>query len=143
MTTPITVVGNLVADPELRFSASGSAIAKLRLASNTRKRAKDGTYEDGDPTYWRVTAFGVMAENIGESLTKGCRVVVVGRVQMTTWETQSGEKRSDYEVVAESVGPDLRWATAIPKPQKGSRGGGFQAVEDPWANRPSTDEVPF
>ena len=147
MSTPITVVGNLTADPELRFTKSGQAIAKLRVAVN--ERVKDGDqWKDGEATYWRVTCWGGLAEHVGDSLAKGSRIIAVGRVSSSTWETKEGEQRTDYEITADSLGPDLRWATA--KVTKAGKGGSMrvsQPADDPWAagarGLDSLDEVPF
>ena len=147
MSTPITVVGNLTADPELRFTKSGKAVAKLRVAVSERVK-EDGVWKDGDPTFWKVTVWGGLAEHVGDSLSKGSRIIAVGRVSSSTWETKEGEKRTDYEITAEACGPDLLWATA--KVEKAGKGGSMtvgQATDDPWAagarGLDSLDEVPF
>lgn len=130
--TTITVVGNLTADPELRFTASGKVVATITVAES--QRVKDGdTWKDGDTTYWRCTAWDGLAEHIGDSLAKGQRVIVTGRVASRTYETREGEKRTVYEITADAVGPDLKWATArVTRASKG--GGGRQApADDPWA----------
>ena len=144
--TAITIVGNLTADPELRFTASGKAVASLNVAVS--KRVKDGdTWKDGDTTYWRCTAWDGLAEHIGDSLAKGQRVIVVGQVSSRTYETREGEKRTVYEIAVEAVGPDLKWATAkVERVGKGSGSGRKAAQDDPWAAgsiglEPS--EVPF
>lgn len=142
----ITVVGNLTADPELRFTKSGKAVASLNVAES--QRIKDGdTWKDGDTTYWRVTAWDGLAEHIGDSLAKGQRVIVTGRIASRTYETREGEKRTVYEISADAVGPDLKWATAkVERTGKGS-GGGRSASDDPWAAGAQglTDlaEIPF
>jgi single-strand DNA-binding protein len=144
MSTPISIVGNLTADPELRFTASGKAVAKLRVAVSERRKAPDGTWEDGDSTYWSVTVWDRLAEHAGDSLTKGQRVIAIGRVASRTWETKEGEKRTDYEITADALGPDLKWATA--RVTKASKGGKAAppAADDPWAHTAvGLDEVPF
>ena len=143
----ITVVGNLTADPELRFTKSGKAVASLNVAESTRVKEGD-TWKDGDTTYWRVTAWDGLAEHIGDSLQKGLRVIVTGRVASRTYETREGEKRTVYEISADAVGPDLKWATAkVERTGKGSGGGRSTSSDDPWAagTQGLTDlaEIPF
>jgi single-strand DNA-binding protein len=143
----ITVVGNLTADPELRFTKSGKAVASLNVAESTRVKEGD-TWKDGDTTYWRVTAWDGLAEHIGDSLAKGQRVIVTGRIASRTYETREGEKRTVYEISADAVGPDLKWATAkVERTGKGSGGGRSTASDDPWAagTQGLTDlaEIPF
>jgi len=106
----VALVGNLTRAPELRFANSGTALATLGLAVSNRRKQSDGSYEDV-PQFFDVQVFGSLAENVAGSLDKGQRVVVTGRLSYRTWET-NGEKRSKVEVVADAVGPDLRWATA-------------------------------
>jgi len=142
----ITIVGNLTADPEVRFTASGKAVAKLRVAVSERVKDDNGTWKDGgDATFWSVTAWDELAEHIGDTLAKGNRVIAVGKVASRTWETKEGDKRTDYEITADAVGPDLRWATA--KIQKAGKGGGKAtppAADDPWAHGAlGLDEAPF
>ena len=108
----IHITGNLTRDPELRFTNGGMAVTAFGVAVNTRKKNASGEYEDSEPHFFDITAFGTLAENVSESLAKGDRVTLNGRLQYSTWETQDGDKRSKVEVVADSVGPDLRWATA-------------------------------
>jgi single-strand DNA-binding protein len=144
MTTPIAIVGNLTADPELRFTASGKAVASLRVAVSERRKAADGSWEDGDATFWKVTAWDGLAEHIGDSLAKGQRVIAIGRVSSRSYETREGEKRTDYEITADAVGPDLKWATV--KVEKAGKGGGnaTPAKDDPWAHGAlGLDEAPF
>jgi single-strand DNA-binding protein len=142
---PITVVGSIT-EPELKFSQAGKAIATFSLAQNSR--VKDGdNWVDGEPTWFRVSVFGPMAENIVESLEKGARVIVQGGMKTNAWE-KDGEKRTSLEIIADAVGPDLRWATA--KPVRQASGGGQQSQPqggmqrsrtaqpqgDPWADQP-------
>jgi single-strand DNA-binding protein len=144
LSTSISIVGNLTADPELRFTASGKAVASLRVAVSERRKAADGTWEDGDATFWKVTVWDRLAEHVGDSLAKGQRVIVVGRVSSRTYETREGEKRTDYEITADAVGPDLKWDTV--KVSKASKGGpkATPAADDPWAHGAvGLDEVPF
>jgi single-strand DNA-binding protein len=106
----VTLTGNLTRSPELRFSNSGTAMTNLGIAVNNRRKQADGTYED-DPQFFDIQLFGSLAENVAGSLDKGNRVIVTGKLSYRTWES-NGEKRSKVEVVADAVGPDLRWATA-------------------------------
>lgn len=135
--TIITVVGNLTDDPELKFLPSGVALAKFRIASTPRvKDRESGEWKDGEPLFLSCTAFRQMAENVAESLSRGARVVVQGRLKQRSYE-KDGEKRTVFELDIEEVGPSLRYATAqVQKMQRGSGGnaptGG--AKDDPWAS---------
>ena len=126
MSNSVTLVGNLVEDPELRFTPNGVAMAKLRFAVNRRYQVAGEWQEETSffgGTVWRDTA-----ENVAESLTKGMRVIIVGRLQQRSWETQEGEKRSVVEVDIQELGPSVRWATAsvtkTPRTGSGNFGGG-------------------
>ena len=107
----VTIVGNLTRDPELRYTPNGAALVKFGVAVNRRFRDDAGQWKDGETSYFDVTAWRTLAENIAESLTQGSRVVVLGRLRTNTWETAEGEKRSKIEIEADEVGPSLRWAT--------------------------------
>lgn len=131
--TVITVVGNLVDDPELRFTPAGHAVSNFRIASTPRTFDKQrNEWVDGDPLFLSCSTWRQMAENVAESLTKGMRVVVQGRLKQRSYETREGEKRTVYELDVEEVGPSLKYATA--KVSKASRGGGSGG---PAASRPS------
>ena len=118
----ITIVGNLVEDPELRYTPNGAAVAKMRVAVTPRYRDQaTNEWKDGDSSFFTVNAWRTLAENAAESLTRGSSVIVVGRLKQRSWETQEGEKRSVVEIEADEIGPSLRWATA--KVEKQSRGG--------------------
>jgi single-strand DNA-binding protein len=110
-TNSVVLVGNLVEDPELRFTPSGVQMTRLRLAVNRRWRDQQGEWQE-DTSYFTGTLWRDHAENAAESLQKGMRVIVVGRLEQRSWETQDGEKRSTVEVSIEEIGPSLRWATA-------------------------------
>lgn len=112
MDNSVTLTANLTRDPELRFLNSGQAAAGFGVAVNSRKKDASGEWVDGDPQFFDVTCFGTLAENVSESLTKGTRVVLSGKMSYRSWETDSGDKRSKVEIVCDSCGPDLRWATA-------------------------------
>lgn len=128
--TQITLVGNLVDDPELRFVASGAAVASFRVASTPRNFDKQkGEFVDGESMFLTCTVWRQYAENVAESLTKGMRVIVQGRLKQRSYETREGEKRTVYEVDVEEVGPALRSATA--KVTKAAKGGGFSAPGAP------------
>jgi single-strand DNA-binding protein len=121
----IIIVGNLTDDPELRYTPNGAAVVKFRVAVNRRYRDEAGTWKDGDTSYFTVNAWRTLAENIAESLTRGTRVIVAGRLQMRSWETQEGDKRTVVEIEADEVGPSLRWATA--KVERQGRSGDWSA----------------
>jgi single-strand DNA-binding protein len=106
MSTPVNLTGNLVAEPEITFSKNGTTIVKFRVA--TSRRIKKGEeWTDTETTFWRVKAFGKLADHIGDSLHKGDAVIVIGRAYQESWETQTGEKRNSTEVIAENVGLSL------------------------------------
>jgi single-strand DNA-binding protein len=109
--TFVSLVGNLTDDPDLRFTPNGAAVANFRLAVTPRVRDGD-TWKDGETSFFRINAWRDLAENATESLTKGTRVVVLGRLKTRSWETPEGERRSVVEVEADEVAPSLRWATA-------------------------------
>ncbi|HYO60298.1 MAG TPA: single-stranded DNA-binding protein [Actinomycetota bacterium] len=120
----VTLVGNITDDPELRFTPSGLPVANFTVAVN-RRVPKDGGWEDKLEGFFRCSCWRDMAENVAESLQKGARVMVVGRLQQRSWEDQDGNKRSAVEVQVDEVGPSLRWATARPERSQRSGGGGF------------------
>src|SRR5689334_2192670 len=137
--TTVTVVGNLTADPDLRFTPDGVAMAKFTVASTPRVFDRDtGQYKDGDPLFLTCTAWRDLAEHAAESLHKGTRVVVVGRLRLSGGETDEGEKRSAYGLDVDEVGPSLRFATA--KVAKATRVRPDEAPDDEWtaatADRP-------
>lgn len=149
---PVTVTGSIT-EPTLRFSPQGKAIASFSVASTPR--VKDGdNWVDGETTWFRVSVFDQMAENVAESLVKGDRVMVQGRFKTRSYQTDAGETRSGLELVADEVGPTLRWATA--KPVKVGQGGGqapaaqgsgmtrtrTAPAADPWA-APASNDPPF
>ena len=126
-TNSVTLIGNLVEDPELRFTASGVAMAKIRFAVN-RRYQRNGEWQE-ETSFFGGTLWRDAAENAAESLQKGMRVIVTGRLEQRSWETQEGEKRSVVEVAVDEIGPSLRWATAqVTKTPRGdSFGGGNSA----------------
>ncbi|MFV0286170.1 MAG: single-stranded DNA-binding protein [Demequina sp.] len=158
--TPITIVGNLTGDPELRFIQSGAAVANFTVASTPRTFDRQSNeWKDGDTLFMRCSLWREAAENVAESLTKGMRVIVTGRLVQRSFES-NGEKRSVVELQVDEVGPSLRYATAkVNRTQRqggGNGGGGFGgggfgggsapaggSSNDPWASAPASDEPPF
>jgi single-strand DNA-binding protein len=126
----VTIVGNLTDDPELRYTPNGAAVAKFRVAVNRRYKDQSGEWKDGDTSYFTVNAWRTLAENVAESLTRGANVIVVGRLQQRSWETQDGEKRTVIEIEADEIGPSLRWATAKVEKQGRSGGGDWSASNE-------------
>jgi single-strand DNA-binding protein len=121
--TTITVVGNLTDDPELRFTPSGAAVAKFRIASTPRTMDRQSNeWKDGEPLFLACNVWRDAAEHVAESLQRGARVIVQGRLRQRSYETREGEKRTVYELEVDEIGPSLRYATA--KVQKMSRSGG-------------------
>ncbi len=120
------ICGNLTDNPELKFTQGGTAVATVRVAVTPRVRDGD-TWKDGETSFFRVNLWRQLAENATESLAKGDRVIVVGRLKTRSWETPEGEKRSVTEIDADEVAPSLRWATAKPQRTSTSTSGGSQA----------------
>jgi single-strand DNA-binding protein len=118
----VTIVGNLTDDPELRYTPNGAAVGTPPVAVHRRIPDGSGGWKDAETSFFRVNAWRSLAENAAESLTRGGRVVVVGRLRSRSWENQEGETRSAVEIEADELGPSLRWATA--KVEKQSRSGG-------------------
>jgi single-strand DNA-binding protein len=158
--TAITVVGNLTADPELRFIQSGAAVVNFTVASTPRTFDRASSeWKDGETLFLRCSLWREAAENVAESLTKGMRVIVSGRLVQRSFET-NGEKRTVVELQVDEVGPSLRYATAkVARTQRAGGGGGsgggsgFSGASssapaggsdsDPWASAPPSDEPPF
>jgi single-strand DNA-binding protein len=116
--TFVALVGNLTDDPEVRFTPQGTAVASFRLA--VTPRVKDGeSWKDGETSFFRINAWRDLAEHVTDSLGKGDRALVLGRLKTRSWETPEGERRSTVEVEAEEVGPSLKWATATPQRANG------------------------
>src|SRR5947208_15631652 len=122
----VTVVGNLTDDPELRFTPSGAAVANFTVASTPRFLDKQtNEWKDGEALFLRCSVWRQAAENVAESLQRGARVIVTGRLKQRSYETKEGEKRTVYEVEVDEIGPSLRYATAkVVKTQRGGPGGG-------------------
>jgi single-strand DNA-binding protein len=168
--TVITVIGNLTADPELRFTPSGAAVAHVNVAATPRTFDRQtNEWKDGEALFLRCNIWREAAENVAESLTRGARVIVSGRLKQRSFETREGEKRTVVELEVDEIGPSLRYATA--KVNKASRsggggggfgggggsrqpaaqsGGGSAGGDDPWGSAPASgsfgggdDEPPF
>ena len=136
----ITIVGNATRDPELRFTPSGQGVASFGLAVNRRWQNKQTNEWEEATSFFDVVAWGSLGENVAESVTKGARLIVVGRLDQRSWESDSGEKRSKVEIVADEIGPSLRWATAeVSKNERRSEGAPQQGTK----RAPSHDEEPF
>ena len=151
--TVITVIGNITGDPELRFTPSGAAVANFTVASTPRAFDRQSNeWKDGETLFMRCSVWRDAAENVAESLSRGTRVIVSGRLKSRSYETKEGEKRTVIEMEVDEVGPSLRYASAkVTKTQRGSGGGGFGGgqqsggglggggggqQEDPWATGP-------
>ncbi len=141
--TPITVIGNLTADPELRFTPSGAAVANFTVASTPRTFDKQtNEWKDGEALFLNCSVWRQAAENAAESLVRGMRVIVSGRLKARSYETREGEKRTVFEIDVDEVGPSLKYATAkVSKTSRsgtggggGSWGGSGGGGDDPWAN---------
>jgi single-strand DNA-binding protein len=171
--TQITIVGNLVDDPQLRYTPTGQAVASFRVASTPRKyNRENGQWEDADALFLSCTVWRQAAENVAESLQRGMRVIVQGSLRQRSYETKEGEKRTVYEVQADEVGPSLTFASAkVTRSSRSSSGGGFggggasggggqsgygggggggggRPADDPWASDAGggdgySDEPPF
>lgn len=140
--TVITVVGNLTADPELRFTNSGVALASFTIASTPRTFDRQSNeWKDGEALFLRCTVWREYAENVANSLTKGARVIARGNLRQRAYETKEGEKRTSYELDIDEIGPSLRYATAqIARTQSRGQGGGFgggQPVGQPEWGQPA------
>ena len=133
----VTVIGNVTRDPELRYLNSGTALASFGVAWNNRYKDRNGEQVE-DTSFFDVTCWRDLADNVAESISKGDRVIVYGKLEQRSWETQEGEKRSKVEIVADEVAPSLRWATAqVNKIRRdGPSGGGGNAGSPPPRNEP-------
>ena len=133
----VTIVGNLTRDPEIRYTANGAAKASFSVAVSRRWQNRQTNEWEEQTSFFNVVCWREMAENVSESLAKGTRVVVAGRLEQRSWETENGERRSVVEVVADEVGPSLRWATA--QVQRHDRRGADAGA--PPASRPAVAEA--
>lgn len=143
----VTVVGNITRDPELRFTPSGQANATFGLAVNRRWQNRQTSEWEEATSFFNVVCWRDMAENAAESLAKGSRVIVTGRLEQRSWETDNGEKRSVVEIVADEIGPSLRWATAqVTKSERrgpeGGGGGQYGGGNSGGGSRPAANSAP-
>jgi len=143
----VTLIGNLVDDPELRFTPSGIAMAKVRFAVSRRYQDKNNDWQE-ETSFFGGTCWRDMAENVAESLQKGMRVIVTGRLEQRTWETQEGDKRSIIEVRIDDIGPSVRWATAaVTRSPRQGGGGDWEPASTPPSPVARSDfgpdEAPF
>ena len=151
--TPITIAGNLVADPELRFTPSGAAVANFRIASTPRTFNKDtNQWEDGEALFLTCNVWRQAAENVAESLTKGMRVIVTGRLKQRSYQTKEGEQRTVFEVEVDEVGPSLKYATASVNrnPREGGQNAPQGQQPSGWISQdtqngftPNNNQAPF
>ncbi len=166
--TPITVIGNLTADPELRFTANGAPVANFTVASTPRTFDRQTSeWRDGEALFLRCSVWRQHAENVAESLSKGMRVIVYGNLKANSYQAQDGSKRTSFEVDVEEVGPALKFATATVNRTSGGSGGGGgswqgnqnqgggsswssapsqdsnRGANDPWGAPSQSDEPPF
>jgi len=153
----VTIVGNITRDPELRYTNTGRGMANFGVAVNRRWQNRNSGEWEEQVSFFNITAWGDLGENVAASCPKGTRVVVTGRLEQRSYETQQGEKRSVVEIVADEVGPSLRWAqaTVVKNERTGGEGGGFQQGGGGSSSRPvpnqdtgapaysSTEEEPF
>ncbi|MFC5720354.1 single-stranded DNA-binding protein [Streptomyces gamaensis] len=148
--TTITVIGNLVDDPELRFTPAGAAVANFRIASTPRTfDRQNNEWKDGDPLFLSCSVWRQAAEHVAESLQRGVRVIVQGRLKQRSYEDREGVRRTVVELDVDEIGPSLKNATAkVTKPgsQQPQQPGQFttgQPAADPWTAQPHADEAPF
>lgn len=147
--TLITIIGNLTADPELRFTPAGAAVANFTVASTPRTFDKQANeWKDGEALFLRCQVWREAAENVAESLTRGSRVIVTGKLKARTYETREGEKRTVIELEVDEIGPSLKYATAtVNKANRGGGGSGratIKPADDPWGSTPPADDAaPF
>lgn len=139
----ITLVGNLTRDPEIRFTATGRAVASFGIAVGRRYQV-NGEWQE-QTSYFNVTAWGQLGENAAATFTKGTRVVVTGRLEQREYTSREGEKRTAIDVIADELGPSLRWATAtvVRTPKQDGQGGGATARPANTGTNPGTEATPF
>ena len=142
----VTVVGNLTDDPELRYTPAGAAVATFTVAVNRRTRDESGQWKDGETSFFRCNVWRQQAENVAESLNKGSRAIVIGRLRQRSWETPEGQKRTVVEIEVESVGPSLEWAKAsVSKTPRDENAPAFAGASSSSGTNGSTvdEEPPF
>lgn len=140
----VTLIGNVTRDPELRFTPSGQGVASFGIAVNRKWQNRQTNEWEEAVSFFDVVAWGTLGENVAECLTKGTRVIVEGRLDQRSWETEGGDKRSKVEIVADEVGPSLRWATAtVSKNERRETSGGQAPKRDRQPATYNRDEEPF
>jgi len=143
MDNTVTVVGNVTRDPELRYTPSGAANASFGVAVNRRWRDQQTNDWKEQVSFFDVVCWREMADNVCESLSKGTRIVVTGRLEQRSWEDSDGNKKSKVEIVADEIGPSLRWASAeVTKNERRTPDGGGQGGYRPAQNAPAADAAP-
>jgi single-strand DNA-binding protein len=142
MSSNVTIVGNLTRDPELRYTPSGAAVTTFGVAVNRRWQNRESNQWEESTSFFNVTCWRDLAQNVAESLEKGSRVLVSGRLEQRSWQTQEGDKRSVVEVVADEVGPSLRWATAQVHRNERREGQPSGGASNGWDSRPVSNEPP-
>jgi len=140
MDNTVTLVGNVTRDPEIRYTPSGQTVATFGLAVNRRWQNRTNNEWEEQTSFFDVKVWSQMAENVSESVQRGTRVIVTGRLEQRSWESDTGEKRSKIEVVADEVAPSLRWATASVQKIERSQGGGSTSNAPSGGGRPVANE---
>ena len=138
----VTVVGNITRDPELRFTPSGQAIATFGLAVNRRWQNRQTQEWEEQVSFFDVTCWAQLGQNVSDTLVKGSRAIVTGRLEQRSWETDQGDKRSKVEIIADEVGPSLRWATADITRNERREGGDAPAGGGGGSSRPVANPAP-
>ncbi len=140
----VTIVGNVTRDPEMRYTSGGRAVATIGVAVNRRWKNQQSNDWQEQTSYFDVICWGDLGENVVNSITKGARVMVSGRLEQRSWETETGDKRSKVEIIADEVGPSLRWATAEVRrtPREGGNGNGNGAPQRQQAAAPAPAQAP-
>jgi single-strand DNA-binding protein len=141
----ITIAGNLTDDPELKYTPNGAAVVNFTVAWSPRFRDEvTGEWKDGDTSFFRCSAWRTLAENVAETLTRGTRVLVTGRLKQRSWETQEGERRSAVEIEVDEVGPSLKWATAtVTKASRSQASAAWSSAAPAGAGAPVSEETPL
>lgn len=140
----LTLIGNVTRDPELRFTPSGQGVASFGIAVNRKWQNRQTNEWEEQTSFFDVVAWGSLGENVAEACQKGERVIVVGRLDQRSWETEGGDKRSKVEIVADEVGPSLRWATAtVSKNERRETAGGQAPRKDRQPAAHDPNEEPF
>ena len=142
MDNTVTVVGNATRDPELRFTPSGQAVATFGLAVNRRWQNRQTQEWEEQVSFFDITCWAQLGQNVADTLVKGSRAIVTGRLEQRSWETDQGDKRSKVEIIADEVGPSLRWATADITRNERREGGDAPAGGGGGSSRPVANPAP-